>query len=74
MIWLKHTFMFSLTFYCYELEGWYDPMYGEIGNKCAWIKYGYQGAVSVATSLNNAGTYPVQAIWSNKNGVCTNVV
>ena len=55
-------------------QGWYDPRYGEIGNKCAWIKYGYQGAVSAASSLNSAETYPVQSIWSNANGVCTNVV
>ena len=52
--------------------GWYDPKYGEIGNKCAWIQSGYQGAVSTITLKGQK--YPVPSVWSNKNGgSCTTV-
>jgi hypothetical protein len=43
--------------------GWLDGNGAENGDKCAWIASG-QGAAANVTFKN--GTYPVQALWSNK--------
>lgn len=43
--------------------GWLDSGGSEIGDKCAWISTGSQGA-SADVSFST-GTYPVQSLWSN---------
>jgi hypothetical protein len=43
--------------------GWLDSGGSEIGDKCAWISTGNQGAAADVTF--SSGTFPVQSLWSN---------
>jgi serine protease len=43
--------------------GWLDSGGAEIGDKCAWITTGNQGAAADVTL--STGTYAVQSLWSN---------
>lgn len=43
--------------------GWLDGQGEEIGDKCAWITAGVQGAATNTTL--STGTFPVQSLWSN---------
>jgi serine protease len=43
--------------------GWLDSGGSEIGDKCAWISTGNQGASAFVSF--STGTYPVQSLWSN---------
>jgi hypothetical protein len=43
--------------------GWFEPIRGENGDKCAWIAAGQSGG---ATNIRTAtGTFAVQSLWSN---------
>jgi hypothetical protein len=44
-------------------SGWLDSSGAEIGDKCAWISSGQQGAAS--NIKLSTGTFPVQSLWSN---------
>lgn len=43
--------------------GWFDSNGSEIGDKCAFISSGQQGAAADITL--STGTFPVQSLWSN---------
>jgi serine protease len=45
-------------------SGWTDTSGEEIGDKCAWISTGQQGAS--ASETMNGQSFPVQSLWSNK--------
>jgi serine protease len=47
----------------YPAGGWLDSSGAEIGDKCAFIPTGQQGAVADITL--STGTFPVQSLWSN---------
>lgn len=45
--------------------GWFEPLGGENGDKCAWIAPGQSGGV---TNIRTAtGTFAVQSLWSNND-------
>jgi hypothetical protein len=43
--------------------GWFEPVGGENGDKCAWITPGTPGGAANITL--STGTFPVQSLWSN---------
>ncbi len=45
-------------------SGWLDSGGSEIGDKCAWITSGKQGAAA-DTKFPDGSTFPVQSLWSN---------
>jgi hypothetical protein len=45
--------------------GWFEPIRGENGDKCAWIPHGQVGG---ATNIRTVtGTFAVQSLWSNND-------
>jgi serine protease len=45
--------------------GWFEPINGENGDKCAWLEPGQSGgATNITTST---GTFAVQSLWSNND-------
>jgi serine protease len=47
--------------------GWYEPNFGENGDKCAWITPGTPGGAANITL--STGSFPVQSLWSNLSNV-----
>jgi serine protease len=48
--------------------GWLDSSGEEIGDKCAWIQSGYNGAAAAVTL--STGSFPVQSLYSDATGGC----